>query len=247
MTTGKLGIVVDGSGWLSANVIGSLYPQPAVANIGLLDEVGVTILVGAAPTKIGSPVLGTGYQTLNADGPGYDTGISDVITKTMMFVGKPVVSGTLRSLGMGSYHGGNGTPPVPQGDTFVVDPVSLSLRAIGSTASGTAQSQLNSSALDFTKFQVYVADFSATGVQVSVFKNGAVVKGPLTAAASRALPASTLRIGAAYDIHLASGGLNGPIQMAGWGLWTGVNLTDAEKLRMYNTFKSRLSSKIVIS
>lgn len=114
----KLGFVVDGSSWEPENIIGSLYPQPAVARIGILNSDGVTMLVGDAPTKIGSPGLSPGYQTLNAINAGYDTGVPDNITKTVMVLAKPVLYGTKRALGIGSYHGGSGTPPVPQGDTL---------------------------------------------------------------------------------------------------------------------------------
>lgn len=243
----KLGFVIDGSSWDPANVIGSLYPQPLAANIGLLSSDGITMLAGNGPVVIGTPTLGTGYQTLNGATAGYDTGIADTVTKTIMFLGKPVVSGSQRSLGMGTYHGGNGTPPIPQGDTFVIDPVGLTLRAIGSTSTTTAQSQLGSSALDIDKFQLFVADFTASSVQVHVFKDGALVDGPLTTAASRAIPSSTVRIGAGYDISTATGGLNGPIQVAAWGLWSGVNLSAAEKTSMYTTFKKILGNTITIS
>jgi hypothetical protein len=36
----KLGFIVDGSGWDPANIIGSIYPQPTVSNIGLLNADG---------------------------------------------------------------------------------------------------------------------------------------------------------------------------------------------------------------
>ena len=243
----KLGFIVDGSGWDPANIIGSIYPQPTVANIGLLNADGITMLAGAAPTQIGSPVMGAGYQTLNGYNAGYDTGIADTITKTIMFLGKPVVSGTKRSVGIGSYHGGNGTPPVPQGDTFVIDPTALTLRAIGSTSTGSAQSQLDNTALDLTKFQLYIADFTASTVQVGVFKNGALVSGPVSAATGRSIPTSNLRIGVGYDIQVVAGGLDGPVQIAAWGIWSGVNLSATEKSSIYSTLKNMLGSVISIS
>jgi hypothetical protein len=88
----KLGFIVDGSGWDPANIIGSIYPQPTVSNIGLLNADGITMLA-AAPTQIGSPVMGAGYQTLNGYNAGYDTGIADTPIKTMMALVKPVISG----------------------------------------------------------------------------------------------------------------------------------------------------------
>ncbi|MGI1323600.1 hypothetical protein ACIAET_16775 [Klebsiella quasipneumoniae subsp. similipneumoniae] len=243
----KLGFIVDGSGWDPANIIGSIYPQPTVSNIGLLNADGVTMLAGAAPTQIGSPVMGAGYQTLNGYNAGYDTGIADTPIKTMMALVKPVISGSLRSLVMGSYHGGNGTPPVPQGDTFVIDPVNLTVRAIGSTTTGVATSSLTLTSADLTKFMLLVADYSAAGVQLHMFREGALVSAPLAAFTTRAIPTSTIRLGIGYDISIATGGLNGPIQESAWGLWSGVNLTTEEKLSMYSKFKNMLANVITIS
>ena len=243
----KLGFVIDGSSWDPANVIGSLYPQPLAANIGLLSADGVTMLAGSAPTQIGSPVLETGYQTLNGYNAGYDTGVNDTQVKTMMVLAKPVVSGSLRSLGMGSYHGGNGTPPVPQGDTFVIDPAGLTVRAIASTTNGTGTSQLASAAMDINKFQLYICDCTGTTVQLHMFKDGAMVSASAAGLTTRAIPSSTVRIGAGYDISTATGGLNGPIQVAAWGLWSGVNLSAAEKTSMYTTLKKILGNTITIS
>ncbi|MCJ5285459.1 hypothetical protein [Klebsiella variicola] len=243
----KLGFIVDGSGWDPANIIGSIYPQPTVANIGLLNADGVTMLAGAKPTQIGSPVMGGGYQTLNGYNAGYDTGVEDTPVKTMMALVKPVISGSLRSLVMGSYHGGNGTPPVPQGDTFVIDPVNLTARAIGSTTTGVATSSLALTAADLTKFMLLVADYSAAGVQLHMFRDGALVSATLAAFTTRAIPASTIRLGIGYDISTSTGGVNGPIQESAWGLWSGVNLTTAEKASIYSTLKSMLSAQIAIS
>ena len=243
----QLGFVVDGSGWSPSNIIGSIYPQPASANIGLLSADGVTMLVGSAPTKIGSPTLGTGYQTLNGYDTGYDTGVNDTQVKTIMVLGKPIVSGSLRALGIGSYHGGNGTPPVPQGDTFVIDPAGLTVRAIASTTTGIGTSQLTSTAMDITKFQLYIADFTASTVTLSVYKSGALVTATAGGLATRAIPTSTIRVGIGYDISNTVGNLNGQIQVAAWGIWSGVNLTTAEKASMYSTLKSMLGGIIPIS
>ncbi|UVX30444.1 hypothetical protein D7a_00044 [Klebsiella phage VLCpiD7a] len=243
----QLGFVVDGSEWSPSNIIGSIYPQPASANIGLLSADGVTMLVGNAPTKIGSPVLAAGYQTLNGYDAGYDTGVTDTQVKTMMVLAKPVVSGALRSLGIGSYHGGNGTPPVPQGDTFVIDPAGLTVRAIASTTNGTGTSQLASAAMDISKFQLYICDCTGTTVQLHMFKDGAMVSASAAGLTTRAIPASTIRVGIGYDISNTVGNLNGPIQVAAWGLWSGVNLTTAEKASMYSTLKSMLGGIIPIS
>ena len=243
----KLGFIVDGSGWDSTNIIGSIYPQPTVANIGLLSSDGVTMLSGSAPTQIGSPVLATGYQTLNGYNAGYDTGVNDTQVKTMMVLAKPVASGSLRSLGIGSYHGGNGTPPVPQGDTFVIDPAGLTVRAIASTTNGTGTSQLASAAMDISKFQLYICDCTGTTVQLHMFKDGAMVSASAAGLTTRAIPASTVRVGIGYDISNTVGNLNGQIQVAAWGLWSGVNLTTAEKASMYSTLKSMLGGIIPIS
>lgn len=243
----QLGFVVDGSGWSPSNIIGSIYPQPASANIGLLSADGVTMLVGSAPTKIGSPVLGTGYQTLNGYNAGYDTGVTDTVVKTEILLGRPVVSGSLRSLGIGSYHGGNGTPPVPQGDTFVIDPAGLTVRAIASTTKGSGTSQLASSAMDITKFQLYIADYTASTVQLHIYKDGALISASAAGLTTRAIPASTVRVGIGYDISNTVGNLNGQIQVSAWGHWSGVNLTTAEKASMYSTLKSMLGGIIPIS
>ncbi|MGI1322178.1 hypothetical protein ACIAET_09380 [Klebsiella quasipneumoniae subsp. similipneumoniae] len=243
----QLGFVVDGSGWSPSNIIGSIYPQPASANIGLLSADGVTMLVGSAPTKIGSPVLATGYQTLNGYNAGYDTGVTDTVVKTEILLGRPVVSGSLRSLGIGSYHGGNGTPPVPQGDTFVIDPAGLTVRAIASTTTGSGTSQLASSAMDITKFQLYIADYTASTVQLHIYKDGALISASAAGLTTRAIPASTVRVGIGYDISNTVGNLNGQIQVAAWGHWSGVNLTTAEKASMYSTLKSMLGGIIPIS
>ena len=165
----------------------------------------------------------------------------------MMALVKPVISGSLRSLAIGSYHGGNGTPPVPQGDTFVIDPVNLTVRAIGSTTTGVATSSLTLTSADLTKFMLLVADYSAAGVQLHMFREGALVSAPLAAFTTRAIPTSTIRLGIGYDISIATGGLNGPIQESAWGLWSGVNLTTEEKLSMYSTFKNMLANVITIS
>ncbi|HFU5264611.1 hypothetical protein A4T49_12630 [Klebsiella pneumoniae] len=243
----QLGFVVDGSGWSPSNIIGSIYPQPASANIGLLSADGVTMLVGSAPTKIGSPVLGSGFQTLNGVSAGYDTGIADTQVKTMMVLAKPVVSGALRQLGIGTYHGGNGTPPVPQGDTFVIDPAGLTVRAIASTTNGIGTSQLASAAMDISKFQLYICDCTASTVQLHVYKDGSLISASAAGLTTRAIPASTVRVGIGYDISNTVGNLNGQIQVAAWGLWSGVNLTTAEKASMYSTLKSMLGGIIPIS
>lgn len=243
----KLGFIVDGSGWDSANIIGSIYPQPTVANIGLLSSDGVTMLVGSAPTQIGSPVLAAGYQTLNGYNAGYDTGVNDTQVKTIMVLAKPVVSGALRQLGIGSYHGGNGTPPVPQGDTFVIDPAGLTVRAIASTTTGIGTSQLASAAMDITKFQLYIADFTASTVTLSLYKDGSIIKASAAGLATRAIPTSTIRVGVGYDVSNTVGNLNGQIQVAAWGVWSGVNLTDDEKNSMYSLLKDIAGSNISIS
>ncbi|HHD9894629.1 TPA: hypothetical protein ACOZW9_000027 [Klebsiella pneumoniae] len=243
----KLGFIVDGSDWDSANIIGSIYPQPTAANIGLLSADGVTMLVGSAPTQIGSPVLATGYQTLNGYDAGYDTGVTDTVVKTIMVLGKPIVSGSLRALGIGSYHGGNGTPPVPQGDTFVIDPAGLTVRAIASTTNGTGTSKLASSAMDISKFQLYIADFTASTVQLHIYKDGALISASAAGLTTRAIPTSTVRVGIGYDISNTIASLNGQIQVAAWGLWSGVNLTTAEKASMYSTLTSMLGDIIPIS
>ncbi|HGT8044272.1 TPA: hypothetical protein ACM5KY_000877 [Escherichia coli] len=243
----KLGFVVDGSSWEPENIIGSLYPQPAVARIGILNSDGVTMLVGDAPTKIGSPGLNPGYQTLNAINAGYDTGVPDNITKTVMVLAKPVLYGTNRALGIGSYHGGSGTPPVPQGDTLVISPIDYSVRAIASTTTGTAsQSTIPGSSLDISKFHLYFGDFSESSLQVSAFHNNAFVAGNVAAAANRAIPSSNVRVGVAYDVADANG-FDAPIQVAAWGVWSGVNLTTADKQSMYSTLVSMLSGIISIS
>lgn len=243
----KLGFIVDGSGWDSANIIGSLYPQPTVANIGLLNADGVTMLVGSAPTQIGSPTTGVGYQTLNAIDAGYDTGIADNITKTIMVLAKPVLYGTKRTLGVGSYHGGNGTPPVPQGDTLIISPVDYSVRAVASTTTGTAtQSTIAGSSLDISKFHLYFGDFSDSSLQVSAFHDSALIAGNIAAAADRAIPDSNVRVGIAYDIADLNG-FDAPVQVAAWGVWSGVNLTTAEKESVYSTLVSMLGGVIEIS
>ncbi|MCW9410966.1 hypothetical protein N5I62_14620 [Klebsiella quasipneumoniae] len=243
----KLGFVVDGSSWAPGNIIGSLYPQPTAARIGILSSDGVTMLVGDAPTKIGSPGLSPGYQTLNAINAGYDTGVPDNITKTVMILAKPVLYGSKRALGIGSYHGGSGTPPVPQGDTLVISPIDNSVRAIASTTTGTAsQSTIAGSSLDISKFHLYMADYSESALQVSAFHNNAFIAGNVAAAANRAIPSSNIRIGIGYDVVDANG-FDAPIQVAAWGAWTGVNLTTAEKASMYSTLKNMLGGIIPIS
>lgn len=243
----KLGFIVDGSGWDPANIIGSIYPKPTVANIGILNADGVTMLAGSAPTQIGSPTLGDGFQTLNGVSAGYDTGVADTQVKTMMVLAKPVVSGALRQLGIGSYHGGNGTPPVPQGDTFVIDPAGLTVRSIASTTNGSGTSSLTSAAMDITKFQLYICDCTATTVQLHMFKDGDMISASPAGLATRAIPASTIRVGAGYDISSSLGNLNGSIQVAAWGVWSGVNLSADEKSIMYRSLKELLSSTIPIS
>ncbi|ULI45809.1 hypothetical protein HUZ43_17550 [Raoultella ornithinolytica] len=243
---GKLGLVVDGSSWDPSNIIGSLYPQPLNATIGLLGADGVTMLAGNSPTKIGSPVLATGYQVLNAIGVGYDTGIADTITKTIMVLAKPVLSGTKRALGIGSYHGGGGTPPVPQGDTLLISPVDYSLRAIGSTSTGTVQSTIDGSNLDITKFHLYFGDFTGTSVQAHAFHNGALISAAAAAATGRAIPASNILVGAGNNI-VAGNGVDAPIQESVFGVWTGVTLTAADKANIYATIKEMLGGIISIS
>jgi hypothetical protein len=168
----KLGFIVDGSGWDPANIIGSIYPQPTVANIGLLNADGITMLAGAAPTQIGSPIMGTGYQTLNGYNAGYDTGIADTPIKTMMALVKPVISGLAavagnRVISWREWHAASAS-----GDTFVIDPVNLTVRAIGSTTTGVATSSLTLTSADLTKFMLLVADYSAAGVQLHMFREG---------------------------------------------------------------------------
>lgn len=243
---GKLGFVVDGSGWDPANIIGSLYPQPLRANIGLLSSDGVTMLAGNQPTKIGNPVLAAGYQVLNAMNVGYDTGIPDTITKTVMVLAKPVLSGTKRALGIGSYHGGNGTPPVPQGDTLLISPVDFSLRAIGSTSTGTAQSVIDGANLDISKFHLYFGDFTATTIQAHAFHNGVLISGPATAVSGRAIPASNILVGAANNV-VTNNGVDAPIQESVFGVWPEVTLTTAEKSSIYATIKEMLGGIISIS
>ncbi|MEF3185512.1 hypothetical protein J8990_27140 [Klebsiella quasipneumoniae subsp. quasipneumoniae] len=169
------------------------------------------------------------------------------MVKTEILLGRPVVSGSLRSLGIGSYHGGNGTPPVPQGDTFVIDSAGLTVRAIASTTTGSGTSQLASSAMDITKFQLYIADYTASTVQLHIYKDGALISASAAGLTTRAIPASTVRVGIGYDISNTVGNLNGQIQVAAWGHWSGVNLTTAEKASMYSTLKSMLGGIIPIS
>ncbi|HIH8911010.1 TPA: hypothetical protein ACYUQO_005499 [Klebsiella pneumoniae] len=243
----KLGFIVDGSSWAPENIIGSLYPQPMAGRIGILNSDGSTMLVGDEPTKIGTPVLGDGYQTLNAISAGYDTGIPDSITKTIMVLAKPVLYGTKRALGIGSYHGGNGTPPVPQGDTLVISPIDYSVRAIASTTTGTAsQSVIDGSNLDISKFHLYFGDFSASYLQVSTFHNDTFIAGNVAAAANRIVPSSNIRVGIGYDV-VDINGFDAPVQVAAWGAWSGVNLTTADKVKMYSVLKSMLSGQIAIS
>lgn len=242
----KLGFNVDGSGWDAANIIGSLYPQPAKANIATV-AAGLNKLIGADPIKIGAPVQATGFMTMNAISAGFDTGVPDDITKTIMVLAKPVLYGSKRALGIGSYHGGNGTPPVPQGDTLVISPIDFSVRAIASTSTGTAsQSTIAGSSLDITKFHLYIADFSATALQVHAFHNGQLVSAAAAAAANRAIPASNVRVGIGYNV-VDSNGFDAPIQVAAWGVWTGLNLTAAEKTSVYNTLVQLLRDEIEIS
>jgi hypothetical protein len=243
----KIGFIVDGSGWDPANIIGSLYPQPTYANIGVLDENGVTMLAGNAPAStIGTPILGTGYQTLNSINAGYDTGIPDTTTKTIMILAKPTVLGSKRCIGIGSYHGGNGTPPTPQGDTLLINPVDFSMRTIASTATGTAQSNIVGTSLDISKFHLYIGDFSDTQTQAFAFHNGALVTGAAAAITGRAIPSSNILIGAGYDTN-ATNSVDAPIQEAVWGGWSGVNLTTSEKSAMYNTLVSLLGGVVSIS
>lgn len=243
----KLGFIVDGAGWDAANVIASLYPQPTKATIGLLNADGVTMLAGNSPTVIGSPVMSANYQTLNGVNAGYDTGVADNITKTIMVLAMPQVSGTQKSLGIGSYHAGSGTPPVPQGDTLIIDPTNASLRGVASTATGTAsQSTIDGTNLDVSKFHLYFGDFGASTLQVHAFHNGSLVSGNVAGASNRAIPSSNIRVGVGYDV-VPVNGFAAPTQTAAYGVWTGVNLTTAEKTSIYNTLKSMLGSKISIS
>jgi hypothetical protein len=130
------------------------------------------MLAGAAPTQIGSPVMGAGYQTLNGYNAGYDTGIADTPIKTMMALVKPVISGSAavagnRVISWREWHAASAS-----GDTFVIDPVNLTVRAIGSTTTGVATSSLTLTSADLTKFMLLVADYSAAGVQLHMFREG---------------------------------------------------------------------------
>ncbi|MCW2454608.1 UNVERIFIED_ORG: hypothetical protein M2414_002347 [Rahnella aquatilis] len=234
-----LGLNIPGASWSAGNVIGSVYPLPSIAQLATYGNAGATPILGLTPSVIGSPILSPNYFTGSGNGGGYDTGIPDVATKTMMLLCSPAASG--RSTGMGDYQGSGVTP---NGDWFLFDAGNGALRATASTATATSQSALTTAIFD-GKFYLCFADFSATQVTVSCYKGGTLLKGATQSLASRGVAAVNIRVARDYTTSDANN-VNANINIAASGLWPGVNLTDAQKLQMYNVMVSLFSSKLTL-
>jgi len=234
-----LGLNIPGASWAAANVIGSVYPLPSIAKLTTYGSAGATAILGAAPTVINTPILSTNYFTGSGNGGGYDTGVADLATKTIMLLCSPASSG--RSTGMGDYQGSGVSP---NGDWFLFDATNGAIRATASTTTSTSQSALTTAIFD-GKFYLCFADFSATQVTVSVYKGGTLLTGTTQTLATRGVAAVNIRIARDYTSS-DTNNVNANINIAASGLWPGVNLTSAQKLQMYNVMVSLYSSKLTL-
>ncbi|HIG8664621.1 TPA: hypothetical protein ACYEMF_005573, partial [Klebsiella pneumoniae] len=84
-----LGFNIAGAVWDSRNVIGSIYPLPSIATITLYGSGGPTPVLGSTPSVINTPIINANSFIGNSMGGGYDTGVSDSVTKTLMLLCKP--------------------------------------------------------------------------------------------------------------------------------------------------------------
>ncbi|SQC45244.1 Uncharacterised protein [Klebsiella pneumoniae] len=157
---------------------------------------------------------------------GYDLKVTDNIKKTEMVLIRP---SAVRSLGMGNYLGGD---VVPQGDTFVFEPAIGRLRAVVGRTAGTAESRLDV-AMDTGKFHLAFFDVSGEAVQVHKMVSGQLVSGALTAVTARAIPSPAKPIMVARANNTMTDFL-GSVDIAMTGVWSGTNLTAAQKQDMCN-------------
>lgn len=221
-----LSINIPGATWDAECIIGSRYPQAAVASLATYGTQNARTILGAIPVAAGVPVQHDYYFTGDVNTGGYDLGVTDNIKKTEMVLIRP---SAVRSLGMGNYLGSTATP---QGDTFVLEPSAGRLRAVVGRTAGTSESAL-SVAIDTSKFHLAFFDVSSESVQVHKMVSGQLVSGALTAVTSRAIPSPAKPIMAA-KANIALTDFLGSVDIAMTGVWISTNLTAAQKQDMCN-------------
>ncbi|HBY9515468.1 Uncharacterised protein [Klebsiella pneumoniae] len=221
-----LSINIPGATWDAECIIGSRYPQAAFASLATYGTQNGRTIMGASPVAVGAPVQHDYYFTGDANTGGYDLKVTDNIKKTEMVLIRP---SAVRSLGMGNYLGGD---VVPQGDTFVFEPAIGRLRAVVGRTAGTAESRLDV-AMDTGKFHLAFFDVSGEAVQVHKMVSGQLVSGALTAVTARAIPSPAKPIMVARANNTMTDFL-GSVDIAMTGVWSGTNLTAAQKQDMCN-------------
>lgn len=234
-----LGFNIAGAVWDSRNVIGSIYPLPSIATITLYGSGGPTPVLGSTPSVINTPIINANSFIGNSMGGGYDTGVSDSVTKTLMLLCKPSKAGTGKSKGIGTYTGSGSSI----GDTLIFDSTTNRISSIAGASSGFVQDLVNAEIYD-GKFYVVFADFALYKTQIFACKEGGLIAGPGVGLTTRAVPDKTIRIARTYESADTSG--NADIEIAASGIWSGALLTSEQKLQMRNALVSRLGGIIAI-
>jgi hypothetical protein len=241
-----LSIVLPNAAFAPGNVIASLHPK--AANLQALDVYnsgGAKRLLGRSPSPIsviGAPSFQANSVIGAAPGAGFDSGVPDNVTKTMLLLTK---FPTVNALGAGVYY--KPANDLNAGDTFALM-ADGTLRALMSQT-GTANM---STALAGVRqlfpagtYCLLVGEWTPTSARVRYVKDGVVTSSVPVASVSRGAVDKNIRVLASHE-PISGSGYTGSMELASSAIWTGANLTEAEILSMYNFYKSLLGSQITI-
>lgn len=241
-----LSIVLPNAAFAPGNVIASLYPKGA--NFQALDVYnasGAKRLLGRAASPIsiiGSPSFQASSVIGSAPGAGFDSGVPDNVTKTILLLAK---FPTANALGAGVYY--KPADDINAGDTFAFG-ADGNLRALisqSATANLSATISGVRQLLASGTYYLFAGEWTPTSARVRYIKDGVVVSSAPVASVNRGSSARSIRVLASHEISGGSG-FTGSMELASSAIWTGANLTDAEILSMYNYYKSLLGSQITI-
>jgi hypothetical protein len=214
------------------NYYGSLFPQAAnLAALTGYGSAGPIKRLGAMPTAIGAGPALNQYSITASGGTGYDSTIADVATKTMVLLYK--YNSATTGMPMGSYGNYSGSNV---GESFFQQSDTLSVTA------GNGIATMSSIFTSTTKFYMVAARCTPAQVNWSYVINGVLTTRTGGTGNSYTAQPGNIRIGT----NQASIYNTGSFEIAETGIWTGVTLTDAEVLQIYNYYLGIRTGQITI-
>lgn len=241
-----LSIVLPNAAFAAGNVIASLHPKSEYFQaLDVYNSTGAKRLLGRATnslTTIGAPSFQANSVIGSAPGAGFDSGVPDNVTKTILLLAK---FPTVNALGAGVYY--KPANDLNAGDTFAFM-ADGNLRALMSqTGTANMASAITGvrQLLTAGNYYLFVGEWASNSARVRYVKDGVVTSSAPVASVSRGVVDKTIRVLASHE-PISGSGYTGSMELASSAIWTGANLTEAEILSMYNFYKSLLGSQITI-